>query len=1268
MNDLTVNEMQNTGDLLFLFDLEWYELKTGKKWKDKRAALKFYFLSNDIDKPDPSPLFSSKFYMEKNPDVVASGIPPFLHFVQYGFKEGRDPHPMFSLQWYKEHYLNVENTNPLVHYLNKGSKQGFRPNPDFDPAWYIKTYASQIPEGMEPLVHFIYTGAASGLARNQEEEWTLIESGKRNARAIREAKRSRKVTDKSQRSLEPFPIQQSDLEGVELLSFDVWDTILRRDCFPDEIKLQSARYIYLTCYWDIRPAYRSMPALLRRRIQVENESAPKRDFEYRFSVAAEHWLRNVLEPATPAERIDTLRAAVLEHEFQAERRSIRLDSAFKAFHEETQLPSTIFTSDFYLESPVIMRLLESQGLGGTFVKGYSSCDDYMNKRSGDLFHKVIQEFSVTPERVLHVGDNPEADISVPTGLGISCKHYSQPAEDKQRDISKRAFERFLDGKLDLHHEALDGAVEELVITAYGEEGLSDLKAEGVRLAPIAASFVMHIIEEALRFGVDKVYFFTREGQFLKELYEHIVNLDPYNLGLDTYPAPRLLEVSRVATFAASLHSLEKQELMRLWNQYSKQSLRAFCKSLNFDTVAVKTAAQRQGLDIDEVIDMPWDDTRFCAVLEDPGVQKALQIHVETQKRNLTAYLDQEGFLDEAQAAVIVDIGWRGTIQDNLCHLTKKHVHGCYLGLFQYLNEQPTNSSKDGWLVNYNKYEFCWDGEDIAPLEMLFNGLGGSVVGYQQGLGKVQSQRQIIDGEEAVVENYIRPLQAGIVQGSEIVCDYVRLHGLLSDDIRNLARIKAQDLLGRPAPSIAKAFFELEHNESFGTGETTDMGSVADLARQCEGLTSHRLHAAASRILEKSHWKAGLLALEPVRSFYEALSPQDRNSLPLDFGLHYRENLIGRHGSMPRMAIYAPAPIIGSGGHRTIFNIARRVQKLGVELFIYLETEGDGIGCVEEYLQGTPAHIFIGWDRSVPVDFALATIAHSAAFVAKHTSPFKGYLVQDFEAGFNPLSDGYVVAENSYCHGLQHFTIGNWLTHVLRTQFGVSAVPAGLGVDTEVYRPLPGVVREDAVCFLYQPDKPRRTPMLGINALRRLKQARPDVKIYIYGSDLPLDFVDFEVENLGLIRDLNEINALYNRCKMGLCISLSNPSRIPYEMMAAGTIPVDVYRYNNLLDHEDGTAVLAYQGDASLAQAMLDLLEDREALLKRSNACITAAQSRTLLWEQDIVSNTITELLTKGFCPAPRAQHMYSDSAIIAEEEKSSSVIAFCSWQYQTAST
>jgi predicted HAD superfamily hydrolase/glycosyltransferase involved in cell wall biosynthesis len=1251
----------STMNILHLFSLDWYEQQTGNKWQQKTAALCHYLEEGWSQGFDPHPLFSGTFYLEQNPDVKNAGMPPLLHFVEHGYREGRDPHPMFATAWYSQQYpesISV-NANSLVHYLTKGCKEGKRPNPDFDTTWYANNYMKLNVEETGALEHFITKGAAAGLARNALEEAMLTENGHSKSQLLQ----LHPLLQPDARPIKPasFPVTTKDVKSAALLSFDIWDTVLRRDCYPDEIKLQSARFLLLTRYWEIRPAYRNIKALLKRRIHVENASAPKRDFEFKFELAAQAWITDVLEPGIPKAQLLSTTNAIIAHEFAAESRSIRVDPEFRKFIEKGGTPPTVFTSDFYMGSDFIMKLLASQELDGYFVRGYSSSDTYRNKRSGELFAHLLHEFSVSPAEVVHIGDNAHADVEVPQRMGLRTGHYVQPAELAVRSVQKHAYETHLQGDHSAHYADLQAKLAAVQRTWAGEKKF-DLERAGVGLAPIAASFILNVLEVALRFNSKSIYFFTREGQFLKDLYEEIVKDDPYNIG--QYPTPVLLEVSRVATFAASLESLEGPELMRIWNQYSQQSLKAFCSSLNLDSAFMHKAARRHGIDLDEAVDMPWDDQRFMGVLRDADVEKVLVKHINTSKALLHRYLEEQGFYSN-NAAVVVDIGWRGTIHDNLCNFTKQHVHGCYLGLFKFLNTQPKNSSKDGWLINYNLHEFCWERDEVAPLEMIFNGMGGSVIGYDATNQGVVAKRLVIPGEEAIVEKYVQRLQAGMMAGTKAVCDYVRLHGLISTDLRSLAKQTARELLSNPPQAIAEAYYKLEHNEMFGTGSAAKTKPVESISGACQGLRSHRLHAAAKSIYQRSNWKAGFLALNEVRTFYEKLSQEDRNTLPIEFRSLSRNNPTPIHGNSLKIGVYAPAPIIGSGGHRTIFNIARRLQRLGAELFIFLESEGAGVGAVEEYLQGTPAHINIGWTKSLPMDLVIATIAHSPAYLADYQYGAKAYLIQDFEAGFNPLSDAYIVAENSYCQGLSAFTIGNWLTHVLGTQYSVNAVPGGLGVDTDLYRPLPNVARENAICFLYQPDKPRRTPQLGIAALRLVKAARPDVKIYVYGSDLPI-YLDFEVENLGLIRDLEAINVLYNRCKLGLCVSISNPSRIPYEMMAAGTVPVDVYRYNNLLDHENGTAVLSYQSETSLAEAMLGLLNNPKKLASRAAACIASAQTRTLTWEQDVIANNMFDLIARQGAEGQRARLQYTDEPVIAARDQNAGALAFCEWQRRTA--
>ena len=56
---------------------------------------------------------------------------------------------------------------------------------------------------------------------------------------------------------------------MKLVSFDVWDTILRRKCAPDENKLAAAKYIYLMHYNILKDEYKNIFSIDNARKQKE---------------------------------------------------------------------------------------------------------------------------------------------------------------------------------------------------------------------------------------------------------------------------------------------------------------------------------------------------------------------------------------------------------------------------------------------------------------------------------------------------------------------------------------------------------------------------------------------------------------------------------------------------------------------------------------------------------------------------------------------------------------------------------------------------------------------------------------------------------------------------------------------------------------------------------------------------------------------------------------------------------------------------------------
>jgi len=69
--------------------------------------------------------FDSKFYLRNYGDIRDGGIDPLMHYVLYGWQEGRNPCDWFSSTFYLNRYddVRVNNINPFYHYLTVGAQE-----------------------------------------------------------------------------------------------------------------------------------------------------------------------------------------------------------------------------------------------------------------------------------------------------------------------------------------------------------------------------------------------------------------------------------------------------------------------------------------------------------------------------------------------------------------------------------------------------------------------------------------------------------------------------------------------------------------------------------------------------------------------------------------------------------------------------------------------------------------------------------------------------------------------------------------------------------------------------------------------------------------------------------------------------------------------------------------------------------------------------------------------------------------------------------------
>lgn len=355
----------------------------------------------------------------------------------------------------------------------------------------------------------------------------------------------------------------------------------------------------------------------------------------------------------------------------------------------------------------------------------------------------------------------------------------------------------------------------------------------------------------------------------------------------------------------------------------------------------------------------------------------------------------------------------------------------------------------------------------------------------------------------------------------------------------------------------------------------------------------------------------------------------------------------------RAAWVLPSFIEGSGGHRTILQNIQYMINQGDECDVYVEDKNDVKDVAElekmvkKFFGNCDARFFLGYDIKGEYDIIFATAWYTAKVVRDcGLNAVKAYFIQDFEALFNPMGDGYLLACNSYCYGLKPVTIGRWLSHKMKTEYNTDSQFFDFCADQKIYKKLNNVEKENAICFIYQPDKPRRCSMVGIEALGIVKFLRPDIKIYLYGSTIKGN-VWFEHENLGII-PIEKCNELYNKCSVGLCISSSNPSRIPFEMMAAGLPVVDLFMENNLYDMPEVGVSLAHYTPESIAKALIDILDDKDKAKQMSDYGQEYMKDKDLVHGYKQFYEAVKRMVTNTVPSNDTFEKLYNGKPVVAD--------------------
>lgn len=319
----------------------------------------------------------------------------------------------------------------------------------------------------------------------------------------------------------------------------------------------------------------------------------------------------------------------------------------------------------------------------------------------------------------------------------------------------------------------------------------------------------------------------------------------------------------------------------------------------------------------------------------------------------------------------------------------------------------------------------------------------------------------------------------------------------------------------------------------------------------------------------------------------------------------------------------PSFSLGSGGHLNIFRFISYLEGAGYRVNIIIDDiilGKKGLLIKEKICENfipLNADVFVGIENAPPAYATFATSWTTAYSVKSFRSTkYKFYFVQDFEPYFYPMSTSSVLAENTYKFGFFGITAGDWISKILSSQYGMECRHIGFSYDKDEYFPAQlshSSTSQYRVFFYARPPTSRRLFELGFLALRKLALLRSDVQIVFAGWDLNPYELDFNCEDLGVVK-LNALSDVYRSCDLGLVFSMTNLSLLPLELMACG-VPVVSNRGENvewLLN--DKVCAFVENDINSIVQCLTALLDDKTQRMKLSEAGL--AYARATSWEQE----------------------------------------------------
>lgn len=481
----------------------------------------------------------------------------------------------------------------------------------------------------------------------------------------------------------------------------------------------------------------------------------------------------------------------------------------------------LLISDFYLPEQEFKEMLSSHKLEHFFAKVYVSSAHGMSKGSGRIYPMICEELGLDSGQLLMIGDNPHADIQMSRQHGLKAIYLQRQERNNMTCVPKKTNnDNAPDRKEIFRRIALpkDSFFPEIGISFW--------------------LFTHRLFAELNEHNVRNVFFLSKEGEFLKKVFDQYQTELFGSIKINSH----YLLASRKATFIASLRSIDKEDFARLLDHYRDISIRDFLQSLNLDNGIIGLICEKMEHDCDQRLPGIRHHHVFQELIAMKLFRDAFEARRKEQRINFISYLDSFGVQYRNEGLHLVDVGWKGSIQDNIFYILSAQVSitGYYVGSLN-ATERVAGNCKKGLLFDNHPHPspyFRVFNCNRSLFEIVLGASHGSANSYrspeymQAGDGLTADipaeayagarhplvLTHDIAEEQQLFEARIKPLQQQILRlNSEMNRAYMIYQTIPADEW--FARHHAR-MVFRPKIAEIEWFESLYHYENFGVFEFT----------------------------------------------------------------------------------------------------------------------------------------------------------------------------------------------------------------------------------------------------------------------------------------------------------------------------------------------------------------------------------------------------------------------------------------------------------------